>query len=243
MMHVSKSLATVLSILMLLSFTAIAYLIPEGQAQSSTSQGYDLTTGNGIDFHLNVVVHTEPDGRWILNHEYQIDYQITITYLDQSRLNTNEYALKVYNPALWVNDWSVPTDAVSNSAVVWFGNTGTIAMKYTPSYATATPGSLHNGANNIKFHLEYEILKNNEVWTITNAPSSSWLSPTPITINIQDSSSQSDSNNPSNNLTNYASFIIIAIVVVIVAIAVLLLRKQKGNAFNNQQLPPPPPLT
>lgn len=201
-----------LLILLIITLTS-SWGISMAHSASSASKEYDLEY-LGMNFHMNVIIQTESDGTWKVGNTYQIDYAITITYIDESQLNKQDYSLFVYEPWLWVNDYSAFCNVVTNSAVVWFGNSGTLTLTYAPT---------QKGTEKLQFRLSYEILKDNQVWTpyVTNAPSASWLSPDPVSINVE------EENSASPNYVNPLLFIAIGVAVVSISVGTYFIYKSK----------------
>jgi len=169
---------------LLIIATSFSWIVSLAHASSITRE-YDVdfmvvSNEKYLTFHTKMIIETEPNGEWKTNTFYQIDYIISLTYVNESLANGQEVSLFFYNPMLLVDDWIFGTGdykIIKNSTSVWIGHDGTLTIKY----------SIKGGDRlQLKAMLNYQILKDNKMWfPYTNALGMDWRSQEPIWIDIE----------------------------------------------------------
>jgi hypothetical protein len=168
-----------------------------------------------LTIHVEMVIETEPSGKWKTDTFYQIDYIITLTYLNESLISRQGFSLFFYDPMILVDGWIMGVgdhQIITNSTTVFFGQDGTLALKY------ATKG---NERLQLKAMLNYQIIKNYTVWA-----SPDWRSSEPIYIDIEEQSS------PSLDYTTPFLYIAVGVVIAVVPTASYLLYKSRKTKRN-----------
>lgn len=93
---------------------------------SSDYSGYNIFAT--ID--VIATIQTEPNGYWIQNNIYQVNWLITITYLNQSVYNSDDFSIEFYNPDNPV--YNAIENVTAYDTTVTPKNSGTLSMTLRP---------------------------------------------------------------------------------------------------------------
>lgn len=214
-----KSRFILLVLVLVLSLSSLISIINA----SSITRDYDAdfsiqyvhTTQTYLTFHVKMIIETEADGNWKPNTYYQIDYIISLIYLNESVINTQGFSyLFFYNPMLLVNDFIFGTgdfQIVTNYTSVWSGHTGIETLKY----------SIKGGDRiQLKAMLNYQIFNTNDTAFIQSAD---WVSTEPIWIDIESVGSSSP------DYITPLLYIAIGVVIAVVPTAIYLIYKSRNG--------------
>ena len=93
-------------------------------------------SGHNIYCTINVTgtVQTEANGNWIANNAYEVNWTITITYLNQSIYNNNDFSIEFYNPQNPIYSNLIQNVVVSDTTVTP-QKSGTLSMTFKPESA------------------------------------------------------------------------------------------------------------
>jgi hypothetical protein len=83
---------------------------------------------------VTAIIQTEGDTNWIANNTYEVNWTITITYLNQSMYNGNGFSLDCYNPENPIYD-TVLQHTVTYETTVTPQHSGTLSMTFRPESA------------------------------------------------------------------------------------------------------------
>jgi len=173
-----------------------------------------------LTFHVKMVIETEPSGKWKTDTFYQIDYIVTLTYLNESLISRQGFSLFFHDPIILVDDWIYGVfgdhEILKNTTTVYFGQDGTLTLKYKTNV---------NERLQLKGMLNYQIFNNYTVWA-----SPDWRSSEPIYIDIEEKSS------PSPDYTTPFLYIAVGIVIAVVPTASYLAYKSRKT----KRTPPTP---
>lgn len=99
------------------------------------------SSGGGVFCKIDVTatIQTDPNGDWIKNNTYQINWFIQITYLNQSMYNPNDFSIVCYNPQNPVDD-TVVQNVINDTTTVTpqENGFGFLAMTFRPESAPKT---------------------------------------------------------------------------------------------------------
>jgi hypothetical protein len=122
-----------------------------------------------------MIIETEANGKWKTDTFYQIDYIISLTYLNENIIDKQSLRLLFYNPMVIVNDWIFGTgdyQFIKNETSVFMGYDGTQTLKI----------NVKGGERiQLKAMLNYQVLKDNQEWYSHGE----WRSQEPIWIDIE----------------------------------------------------------
>jgi len=170
---------------------------------------------------VTAIIQTEPNGNWIENNTYQVNWTITMTYVNQSVVNSNDFSIVFYNPE---NLDLVPLHVVTSETTVTPQSSGTLSATFTPESASS------NFTLNSDFALK--VYNNGNIMT-----SGSWLQSfnnSPLSIAVERNQPQVTNSSPSINPI-YFFVMVIALVIVVIGIGAYAYTKRK-----KYPLPPPP---
>jgi len=90
---------------------------------------YDWVGNKLYSFRVKMVVETEEDNTFLRDQYYQIDFIITLNYINRSIWSPDDHFI-FYSPSLSPieGDWEV----VQNSTVLRLGDKGTVSLKLSP---------------------------------------------------------------------------------------------------------------
>jgi hypothetical protein len=215
----SSNLFAVFSIITLL-------LISEGvsivHAQTLTKDfgQTDLIDSNGdkyCSFDVTATIETEPNGNWIVNHTYKVDWLITMTYLNESIYNRDDFAIVFSNPVNPIYD-TVQQSTVISGTPVTSQNSGTLSMTSTPERGINFE---LNSAFDLKAYYDENIVT-----------SGSWLQSyenAPIQIDIVNNQPESTNTSPIEPIYAYA-MVIVAVIIAIGIGAYAYAKKKKHSS-------------
>lgn len=123
-MNSTKLLAFLLSVIIFASAISIV--------NATITKEYEYTQyadygAKGFTFKVRIVIETEADNTWLEQGSYNIDFTITLTYLNQSVSNPNQFYLIFKSPSVF----SFQTDVVKSSTKVDLWNIGTLSLTFT----------------------------------------------------------------------------------------------------------------
>jgi len=90
------------------------------------------TESVGFSYQIEVDFQTEPNGKWILNKIYTLTYTISITYLNQSYFDSENFYVQFFEPDLSESGSRRNVDIVKNSCIVDQEQSGTLVARFTP---------------------------------------------------------------------------------------------------------------
>ena len=228
-----KSHSTVLVLVLILSLSS---LISIANASSITKEydadlsfEYGHTSQTILTFHVEMIIETEADGKWKSDTFYQIDYIISLTYLNESIIGNQEFGyLFFHDPLLLINDWILGTgklETVANSTRVWFGHTGTETLRYSI-----------NGGNRIQLKpmLNYQVFNSTDK---TIFESLDWHSTEPIWMDLESVTS------PSPDYITPLLYVAIGVVIAAVPAAIYLFYKSRKTSKKDRTVQQKEPLT
>lgn len=138
------------------------------------------TIGKYFTFKVRMVIETEPDEKWKTDTYYQVDYTITLTYLNESLSSREGFYLHFYSPKLFWSGGDLDFEVFENhTQVSWMhgGQVGTLTLKYK-----LVAGSSVDERLQIKGHIRYDIFKDYQL----ELSGASWTAPDPIWIDIEE---------------------------------------------------------
>jgi hypothetical protein len=164
-------------------------------------------------FDVSVTIQTEPDGNWVVNHTYEVNWLVTITNLSQSQYKDSQGFNIVFDnlvDPIVINssaDKSVVQNITKAETTVTLHNNGTLSMTLTPE--TGTPAILEFNTV-FSYHVFQTIPR-------TNLGEGTYKQNQPINITIENGGSLSPQ--PKNSLSGQ---IICKYVIVIAFVGLLL---------------------
>lgn len=86
----------------------------------------------GFSYRVDVDFQTEVNGKWVLNKTYTLTYTISITYLNQSYFDSDDFYAQFFEPELSEQLWLRPVEVVKNSCIVDQEQSGNVVARFTP---------------------------------------------------------------------------------------------------------------
>jgi hypothetical protein len=97
----------------------------ETNFNSSDYSGYNIF----CTIDVTATIQTEANGNWIENNTYQVNWTITITYLNQSIYDNNDFFIDFYNPE---NNDNTILHTVTYETTVTPQESGTLSATFRP---------------------------------------------------------------------------------------------------------------
>jgi len=208
----------------LVVIVSLCWLVSTANASSITRE-YDVdffVDQKYLTFRVKMVIETEANGAWKTNTLYQIDYLITLTYLNESLINRQGFSLFFYEPLLLVDGYIFGTgdhETVVNSTSVWAGHDGILTLRYGVK-----------GGERLRLNalLQYQVFKDNTVWI----QGVDWHSTEPIWIDLEKESSTSP------DYTTPILYTVLGIVIALVPTGTYLVYKSRKKNVKEPRDPP-----
>jgi len=175
---------------------------------------YGVSRDKGFSFKVRVAIQTEPNGKWRYGAAYTQDVTISLTYVNESMFNVNNFKVLFHSPRLRVNGLTFghgTYEILSSSAEVKPNSSGTITIKYVPS---AQDGQQIQ----VEYLIEYTIYNNDQAWSLEP----SWVSPEAVNIEIETST-------PPPEYPNIILYAAIAIIVLSVSVGTYFVYKSRKS--------------
>ena len=137
----SLNLFTVLGIIVLLiTFEGISVVHAQTLSKDFGETNFNSSDGSVFcKIDVTATIQTDPNGDWIKNHTYQVNWFIQITYLNQSIYNADDFSIGCYNPENPLQDTVVQRVVNESTTVTPQKNAfGYLAMTFTPQSVPAS---------------------------------------------------------------------------------------------------------
>lgn len=178
-------------------------------------------TGVICKIDVTVTIQSEPNGNWIINHEYGIDWSIRLTYLNQSMYDSKDFSIVCYNPQNRIAMWE---QMKTYNTTVTLQNEGNLALAFRPTI----PWTFElDSFFTLTFYYKGNIVSTGD-----------WVQPKNqlIDINIvsdqQANTTQTPATSPTQIPTPTIIVPIVLVVVLLIAIVSLLLYRRHRRAVN-----------
>jgi hypothetical protein len=130
----------IMTLMIIVSLSSIVSVVNASVTREFDYDYYETWAGQyqykDFSFHVKMIIETETNESWKPNNKYQIDFVITLTFLNESRVDASTFKIHFYAPALTIDDYlfdsaSSVYEIVRNETLVSQGQIGTITVKYS----------------------------------------------------------------------------------------------------------------
>jgi hypothetical protein len=128
----------VFSLIAVVSIVSTVSIVNASSITREYDQDYYELGFKDFSFKVRMTIETESNGAWKTDTDYQVDYMITLTYLNESRLDSNSFRIHFYSPVLLINRIPFASDhyeITKNETFVGQGQIGTLTVRYRHMWA------------------------------------------------------------------------------------------------------------